>query len=80
MSGIQDDKDQAFPCYVVIEADGHFAGVARGPRGLTKRELFAAMALQGRCTYTDGLRLESAGEMAASAVRLADALIAELAK
>lgn len=48
---------------------------------LTKRELLAAMAMQGFCTqyseYTNG---NVAKECAKYAVKLADALILELAK
>lgn len=45
--------------------------------GLTKRELFAAMAMQGMA-----MRVKSIfdHELAGHSVRLADALIAELAK
>lgn len=47
--------------------------------GLTKRELFAAMAMQGLCadTGTAGMKLETLTEQA---VELADYLLAELAK
>ncbi len=48
-------------------------------RGLTKRELFAAMAMQGmlgnaNCTFGDAARCAS------EATRIADALLAELAR
>lgn len=47
--------------------------------GLTKRELFAAMAMQGLCvdTGTAGMKLDA---LAAQSVELADSLLAELAK
>ena len=48
--------------------------------GLSKRELFAAMALQGMLCYC-GFRPEGDEQpRAASAVRMADALIKELNK
>lgn len=43
--------------------------------GLTKRELFAAMALQGLCACPTAV-----GGIARDAVEFADALLAELAK
>lgn len=46
--------------------------------GLTKRELFAAMAMQG--LLSDPNYNETPTRMAASCVRAADALIAELSK
>ncbi len=46
--------------------------------GLTKRELFAAMAMQGLCAYPG--EQESVEFTAANAVGMADALIAELSK
>lgn len=55
---------------------------ARKPRlasdGLTKRELFAAMAMQG--ILSDSEYNEPVERLASSSVRAADALIAELAK
>lgn len=44
---------------------------------MTKREFFAALALQGILTYSDGIDTEYA---AARAVKRADSLIAELNK
>jgi len=46
--------------------------------GLTKRELFAAMAMQAICTH-EGTRAESI-YVASRAVKLADALLIELNK
>lgn len=43
--------------------------------GLTKREYFAGLAMQGLCADTN-----YDGDVAASSVKLADALIAELNK
>ena len=45
--------------------------------GLTKREMFAAMAMQGLCSVPG---LFDVRTMARDAVRCADALLAELAK
>lgn len=49
-------------------------------RGLTKRELFAAMAMQGFATKESSQTRSGAGAAALYAVRYADALIAELQK
>ena len=57
--------------YPIIEPDGEFYHA-----GLTKRELFAAMAMQGLCSDSD-LTLQSTVN---SAVILADLLIEELNK
>ena len=70
--------DPAYPCETL-----HFtpAGYDRHP-GLTKRELFAAMAMQGMlsnpaiCDMTSG----EASRVALWANQCADALLAELAK
>jgi hypothetical protein len=62
------------PAFSVIEFDdlglSKIAGV-----GLTKREYFAAMAMQGIISDSTGLAFE---EIAHDAVRFADALIAAL--
>ena len=47
--------------------------------GLTKREYFAAMAMQGMLSHGFNNVITEAGEIA-KAVRLADALLAELEK
>ena len=57
--------EQAFP--VPIGSEGVFA------IGLTKREYFAAAAMQGLCSWDNNLT-------ARNAVQMADELIAELAK
>lgn len=49
----------------------------RGGLGLTKRELFAAMAMQGLCARDDG---EPSYHRAAYAVEHADELLAALEK
>jgi hypothetical protein len=46
--------------------------------GLTKRELFAAMALQG--LLADPYSTQEFADMASMSVQVADALIAELSK
>lgn len=48
--------------------------------GLSKRELFAAMAMQGICAWGDTVECYSFDRIPGHAVKLADALIAELAK
>lgn len=48
--------------------------------GLTKRELFAAMAMQGILMQEQSATVLSDDEIAAAAVRQADALIKELGK
>jgi hypothetical protein len=48
-------------------------------RGLTKRDLFAAMAMQGLLAATD-LGYQTNDELARGAVAFADALLAELQK
>lgn len=50
-----------------------------GAYGLTKRELIAAMAMQGICSHPDTWGQQLNG-IAASACQMADALLAELAK
>ena len=48
--------------------------------GLTKRELFAAMAMQGALANPKAVNADDAALVAAVAVECADALLAELAK
>lgn len=52
---------------------------SRNPNGLTKRELFAAMALQGILSNA-AMNGDPADQIAIDAVAAADALLAELAK
>lgn len=59
------------PAFVALEVEG--SGL-----GLTKRELFAAMAMQGLLANSE--RDAEAEGFARDAVRSADALLAELAK
>ena len=49
------------------------------PSGLTKRELFAAMAMQGLLAANEA-ETQTFGDIAEDAVRMTDALIAELNK
>ncbi len=65
---IHGGHDLAFP----FECTGH--------TGLSKRELFAAMAMQGQMTHLAFCDAREAPEYAQAAVTFADALIAELAK
>ena len=48
--------------------------------GLTKRELFAAMAMQGIASNPNAAIIEGPDVVAGAAVEAADALLAELAK
>ncbi len=67
------DHNPAFPLY---------CGSGDVNNGLTKRELFAAMALQGILANRvyDAPRRDKLSLMALDAVSAADALVAELAK
>jgi hypothetical protein len=68
----------AFPVFVTQEDENGEVTKVGSEGGLTKREFFAAQALPAliRCNYTVG----SPEEITATAVRYADALIAELEK
>jgi len=57
-----------------------FPEVPGGFTGLTKREYFAAMAMQGVMTGPDYKHVDSASKVAEWAVAQADALINELNK
>lgn len=62
---------------VMTERSGYeFPQPGRSASDLTKRELFAAMAMQGLCTSPDS----TAGQIAGWAVQQADALIEALAE
>lgn len=69
------DKDQAaFPLFAYVDKDDHsFA------EGLTKREYFAAMAMQGFCA-AQARPLDRPQDLAELCVKHADALINELNK
>lgn len=62
------------PAFPIVDPDGVIAA-----GGLTKRELFAAMAMQGFCSNSVMTETGHA-DMARMAVEQADALLAELAK
>lgn len=60
-----------------VDASGAYCGDVVYAKGLTKRELFAAMAMQGLCARNDG---ELSHNRAAYAVEHADDLLAALDK
>ena len=62
------------------EYDGHTGAGHFTFGGLTKREYFAAMAMQGLSVYSYGGTPLSDEKLAVWSVNLADALIAELNK
>lgn len=66
------DINAAAPIHPIQDMNTH-----PGPLGLTKRELFAGMAMQGSFGFEDRRSYE---EMAQRCVNMADALLAELAK
>lgn len=68
-------EQPAKPSRQVTEKVEH---VVTADRGTTIREEFAKAAMQGLCAYPN--RIGSHGDLVAHAVRLADALLAELAK
>lgn len=72
----------AFPIPRLIQdRDGCYSLDSDG--GLTKRELFAAMAMQGLCSSIGDAPRDAGGWISRAAMRstwLADALLAELAK
>jgi hypothetical protein len=76
-----DEKDKpAFPqMHTILAADEDSPSVHRRFNGLTKRELFAAMAMQGILSAEDGVSFPSA-ELASLSIDCADALLAELSK
>jgi hypothetical protein len=79
-------NDPAHPCSMPVmakdSADGMLYRVGEQPRtGLTIREYFAAMAMQGFCSYETDDRIEGwERKWARTACEIADALIAELNK
>jgi hypothetical protein len=81
-------NDPAFPIASLVSARIYSEGDPYlGPCGLTKRELFAAMAMQGLVTQAvhvieeHGLTEEqNAGFLAEAAVHYADALLTALEK
>lgn len=65
-------SDRAFPRPPVMN---EFGNLRHGQQGLTKRELFAAMAMQGMVSEKYEI-----DEIAQDAVAVADALLKQLAK
>lgn len=68
--------------YPMSEQDHRdFAETGWGGAGLTKRELFAAMAMQGKVAWS-GQESEkwTCEQIAKKCVKMADAILAELAK
>lgn len=76
-------NDQAFP-HTLVSRDVFGNLHTKAGLGLTKRELFAAMAMQGFCAAIeydeDSGPMKGADDLAADAVMCADALLAELEK
>lgn len=75
---MSDENEPAFPMPHYTRPDGD---IVWGSPGLTKRELFAAMAMQGilACSLP-ALTPDTPEDCAVDAVHYADALLAELAK
>ena len=79
-------SEPAFPCVDVVEVDPEEPKEIRHYLGVTKREWFAVMALQGliaaesRYTAADGEPFADAHKNARAAVELADALLEELTR
>lgn len=76
-------NEPAFPCEVYHREDGSIDGVQTGSKqgiaiGLTKRELFAAMAMQGIASIAPNDWDAPESAVARLSVSLADALLAEL--
>jgi hypothetical protein len=68
--------------YPAQELDGGGMPRTAAQWGLTKRELFAAMAMQGWCASdgNSGAVYKSFEDLAEASVKAADALLAELAE
>lgn len=83
---MDDTSGAAFP--VLGERDSNGETIHEPELGLTKRELFAAMAMQGAMANQDYLNacanhaaaLESSKLLAKACIGIADTLLAELAK
>lgn len=74
-----DGSAPAFPCPRYVNTDGETISLAgkHGEDGLTKRELFAAMAMQGLLIGPD-FDERTPERISAFSVRYADALISAL--
>lgn len=74
-------NDPAFPPDLTGIPEGSIFDYLASQKGLTKREYFAAMAMQGITAYHEAvLRTETSTQLASRAIALADALIVELNK
>lgn len=72
-----DPNDPAYPPTYETMGKGDYINAL----GLTKREYFAAMAMQGMiASETETLRFAMREKLASESVAMADALIAELSK
>lgn len=76
-------SDSAFPrpTWMNLDMSDRSAGTINGTSGLTKRELFAAMAMQAMMSIGDAF--PRAGDfllVAQVSIKYADTLLAELAK
>ncbi len=73
-----DNSGPAFPVIPIATANGDV--IQEGRTGLTKRELFAAMAMQGYCARKFDQGEPTEQHVAGWAVAQADALIAALSE
>ncbi len=78
-------KSESDPAYDNGTLDGRRVSAVWSEGGLTKRELFAVMALQGLASNGDAMQaMAKKGilewDIVADAVRMADSLLAELEK
>lgn len=80
--GMSKSNEPAFPLenFITPLSDGPDGFKCRGPIGLTKRELIAAMAMQGMCANSIPGSHHHFNNTARESVEYADALLAELAK
>ena len=74
------DNNGGWPAYPNQPLDGSGMPRAEHAPGLTKRELFAAMAMQGLCANETWELNHVPKQTASDAVEYADALLKELAK
>lgn len=76
------DGGPAFPCDEVEYADSGEVSVVAHNYGLTKREYFAGLAIQGICANPEALMRDNSGYpvLARAAANIADALLAKLNK
>jgi hypothetical protein len=73
-----DGKESAYPqLSAATDWEGTPNGASESEGGITKREYFAALAMQGLCSHPE-IGMENETKIAKVAVRQADALIAAL--